>query len=109
MPKRSNLPSETTIYSINPMNGALVVHHLPWPRTSPQLQKYIERGFTFENPLIEQETQKVVVEKTGEKTKVKVTLASEIDTTIFKCLYCRRKFKTEVGRSVHVSRTHKGV
>lgn len=50
MPKKTNLPSETKMYSINPSNGEVLVHHLPWAEDSPQLQKYIKRGFTYERP-----------------------------------------------------------
>ena len=61
MPKKSNLISETTMYSINPSSGEVVTHHLPWPRTSPQLETYTAKGFTFERPL-EPEPKVVVAE-----------------------------------------------
>lgn len=50
MAKQSKLISETTMYAVNKDTGDIVVHHLPWPRTSPQLETYTAKGFTFERP-----------------------------------------------------------
>ena len=51
---KTKLPSETTMYSINPKGGEVITHHLPWAKTSAQLNQYIEKGFTFERPSIEE-------------------------------------------------------
>ncbi len=92
MSKKNNLVSETVMYSINPGSGQIVTHHLPWPRTSPQLQKYVERGLTFERPQSRQvEAEPVVV---GEKVENNI------------CPVCNRAFKSSFGLSVHM-RSHK--
>ena len=40
----------TTMYSIHKDTGQTVIHQLPWSKESKQLDKYLERGFTFEPP-----------------------------------------------------------
>ena len=90
MAKKSNLVNETVMYSINPGSGRVVTHHLPYMETSPQLQKYVRRGFTFERPQVEQEPTRKQVE------------VSEVPT----CPICKRVCKTEVGLKVHM-KSHK--
>jgi len=53
MTKASHLVKETVMYSIHPETGLVIIHHLPWERTSPQLEHYQQKGFTFEKPEIE--------------------------------------------------------
>ncbi len=52
MPKVSKLVNETTMYSMHPQTNEVITHHLPWKRQSPQLEHYIERGFTFDRPAV---------------------------------------------------------
>jgi hypothetical protein len=51
MPKKSALATTTTMYSIHKETGAVVIHHLPWPKGNPQLEHYVEKGFTYERPV----------------------------------------------------------
>lgn len=92
MAKTSNMPSETTMYSINPANGAVLVHHLPWPNTSPQLKKYVDRGFTFERPDVEQSSLEVTTSVTDEEPRT--------------CPVCGKLCKSEFGLRSHM-RSHK--
>ena len=91
--KKSNLISETKLYSINPVRknrkgetigGEVIVHHLPYPSTSPQLEKYLARGFTFERP------PEPTIKKSDEIT----------------CPICGRVCKSQFGLQAHL-RSHK--
>lgn len=92
--KKSNLPSETTMYSIHPVTHQVITHHLPWPRTSPQLERYVARGFMFERPQVELQphVRAVVIEPT-----------KPVEPT---CPICGRVCKSDFGLRVHM-RSHK--
>jgi len=47
MAKKSNLLVETLMYSVHSETGEVVTHHMPWPRESPALDRYMAKGFTF--------------------------------------------------------------
>lgn len=83
MSKRSHLINETTMYSVN--HGRVLTHHFPWPSHSEQLEKYTERGFTFERP-VEIKSERVI---------------SNLD-----CPTCQRPCKTKAGLLAHM-RKHK--
>ena len=107
MAKKNNLVSETTMYSINPGTGTVVTHHLPWPRTSPQLQKYIERGFTFERPQgYELEPAPRQVEVKVEPKAVVVGEKEVSDAIGIVCPICGRPCKSDFGLRSHL-RSHK--
>ena len=99
MAKQSNLPSETIMYSINPSNGALLVHHLPWSRTSPQLERYVAKGFTFTPP--DMEPAPIVVKK----LEAPVVVKSVVEPNT--CSVCGKVCKSEFGLRSHM-RSHKG-
>ena len=86
MAKQSNLPKETTMYSTNPTSGEVITHHLPWERTSPQLETYTRKGFTFERPLVA-------------TTPVTVNGGGRVNPLA--CPECGRPCKSEFGLAVH--------
>ena len=88
--KKIELVNDTVMYSINPRRerrgvmegGEVITHHLPWLKTSPQLEKYIARGYTFDRPVV-----------------------GATDGSI-ECSVCLKVCKSEFGLSVHM-RSHK--
>ncbi|KKK87528.1 hypothetical protein LCGC14_2752350, partial [marine sediment metagenome] len=44
----------TTMYSVHPETGATVIHQLPFSRESKSLNVYLEKGFLFDPPVIEE-------------------------------------------------------
>ena len=84
MAKQSNLPKETTMYSINPKSGEVVTHHLPWESTSPQLQTYTKKGFTFERPEVRTQP---------------LTAGGNLNPLV--CAECGKVCKSEFGLAVH--------
>ena len=115
MANKSNLVSETVMYSVNPGTGTVVVHHLPWPKTSPQLQRYTKKGLTFERPRgydlepTPRQVEVMVKEVTpgGEvKVETKAVVAGEKASSLA-CPICGRVCKSEQGLKVHKARSHK--
>ncbi len=51
MPRKVVMPNETIMYSVDSETKVVVTHHLPWESTSPQLEHYVKKGFTFERPV----------------------------------------------------------
>src|SRR3990167_8837268 len=102
MAKQSNLPKETTMYSINPLSGEVTTHHLPWERTSPQLENYTKKGFTFERPV---GLTKPVNGSELYGMKVLVEVEPMVETVMqpqtFICPECGRGCKSEFGLAVH--------
>ena len=83
MAKKSNLLVETLMYSVHSETGEVVTHHMPWPRESPALDRYMAKGFTFERPapeiititetqaLVDKSDPVLVVKRKYRKRKVK--------------------------------------
>jgi len=100
MVKKSNLVSETIMYSINPGSGQVVVHHLPWSRSSPQLERYIERGFSFEKP------EGSEIQSAPKQVRVEAEVVGEKADEGIPCPVCGRVCKGDFGLKSHM-RSHK--
>ena len=100
MTKESKLVDETVMYSVNRETGAVVTHHLPWASTSPQLEHYRQKGFTFEKPGTT--NKEILMPLEGRRLhngKKVITLTCPV-------VGCRKVCKSEFGLRVH-SRVHK--
>jgi len=89
----------TTMYSINPKNGKVVVHRLPWSIDTndrelrelhqERLQSYLSKGYTLEPPIMDE------VAECPTETSTGVT-----------CPQCGKVCKSEFGLKSHI-RGHK--
>ena len=73
--------AETIMYSKNPLNGETVIHRLPYKQDGGEIQNYLPKGFTFEPPKVDTQSETL------------------------KCDVCDKPVKSEIGLISHM-RTH---
>lgn len=105
---KSNLVNETIMYSINSGGGEVLVHRLPFGRENPQLETYVERGFTFERPNTDKDIIAVVKILDNAPIPTKGRMLHDGDKIVgVTCPKCGFVAKSEFGLSVHMRRRKK--
>ena len=99
------------MYSVN-KEGQVIVHRFMIDKDTKEgkqkLQKYLDRGYTYEKPVIQVIEEPVIQPKEEQVIKIdELTEPLPKEVTDILCPECGKECKSELGLSAHM-RVHKG-